>query len=104
MFTAISQLSLCGRVSYSLGNTVGVYRHSTGQTHHAGLAEGVVAQVASLLFRHKDGSLTLFQLDEKKKKITGKGVLRCFVKKLLSWLFTRLFDRETRKLKMKVFR
>lgn len=68
MFTAISQLSLCGRVSYSLGNTVGVDRHSTGQTHHAGLAEGVVAQVASLLFRHKDGSLTLFQLDEKKKK------------------------------------
>lgn len=104
MFTAISQLSLCGRVSYSLGNTVGVDRHSTGQTHHAGLAEGVVAQVASLLFRHKDGSLTLFQLDEKKKKkITGKGVLRCFVKNF-SWLFTRLFDRETRKLKMKVFR
>lgn len=103
MFTAISQLSLCGRVSYSLGNTVGVDRHSTGQTHHAGLAEGVVAQVASLLFRHKDGSLTLFQLDEKKKKITGKGVLRCFVKNF-SRLFTRLFDHETRKLKMKVFR
>lgn len=68
MFTAISQLSLCRTVSYSLGDTVGVDRHSTGQTHHAGLAEGVVAQVASLLFRHKDGFLTLFQLDEEKKK------------------------------------
>lgn len=67
MVTALSELSLSGRVSYSLGNTVNMDRHSTWQTHHVRLTEGVVAQVASFLFRHKDRFLPLFQLWRKYK-------------------------------------
>lgn len=56
---AVGQVSLCGRVFYSLGNTVDVDGHSARQTHHVGFTEGVVAQVASLLVRHQDGLLPL---------------------------------------------
>lgn len=45
---------------------MGVDGHSTWQTHHVRLTEGVVAQVASLLLRHKDGFLPFFQLQENK--------------------------------------
>lgn len=39
-------------------------RHSTWQANHVRLTEGVVAQVASLLLRHKDWFLPLFQLEK----------------------------------------
>lgn len=45
-----------------MGNAVHVDGHSARQTHHVGVTEGVVAQVAALLVRHRDGLLPLFQL------------------------------------------